>query len=393
VPLDQLYLSWQTVPCSREKIQIFFTAVPRKVIDSLVKTLHKAGLVPVRMTIKPLALTKLVPVNTAIIIDVQPGEFDIIILSDGIAQPIRTVNFSIEEQSLEDNLEMVTTDLERTVNFFNTNNPEKTLNDSVPVYVSGDLIGQANLQKILAEILERQIIELSAPFQVPEQMNVSRYIVNEAMIAGPTNSVRYSTFHVANMNVLPAHYLPKPISLVKVLGIPTIVVLISIIVLLVMYIQNTTANISAMQSQLNIINQTINQMTIQKTELKKEVKNLESQANNLKMDYDTLQLAQNSIFTDQEHINGDLNLTLNRLPANITLNKVTLTGDNLEIEGTAPDENNVYVYAKTILYYARQLDLSHRYSETTVTSITIPPPKEPYEGPTIEFKLTFQREN
>jgi hypothetical protein len=269
VPLDQLYLSWQPVPCSRGKIQVFFAAVPRKVVDSLVKTLHKAGLAPVRMTIKPLALTKLIPVNTAIILDVQPGEFDIIILSDGIAQPIRTVNFPGEEQSLEDNLEMVTTDLERTINFFNTNNPEKTLNDSVPVYVSGDLIGQANLQKILSEILERQIIELNVPLKDPEQMNIARYIVNTAMIAGSTNSVRCSTFPIANMNLLPALYMPKPVSLVKVIGIPAVMVLISIIVLVVIYIQNTTTNISAMQSQLNIINQMINQMTIQKTELKK----------------------------------------------------------------------------------------------------------------------------
>ncbi len=79
------------------------------------------------MVIKPLALTKALTVNTAILIDVQPAEFDIVIVSDGIPQPIRTVTLPNEELSWEQKLDMITSDLDRTIKFFDTNNPEKPL--------------------------------------------------------------------------------------------------------------------------------------------------------------------------------------------------------------------------------------------------------------------------
>jgi Tfp pilus assembly PilM family ATPase len=68
VPLDQLYISWHTLPCPKGRVQVFIAATPRKIADSLVETLHAAGLEPRRMSIKPLLLTKAATVNTAILV-------------------------------------------------------------------------------------------------------------------------------------------------------------------------------------------------------------------------------------------------------------------------------------------------------------------------------------
>ncbi len=37
VPLDQLYLTWRTIPCPKGRIQVFIAATPRKTADSLVQ--------------------------------------------------------------------------------------------------------------------------------------------------------------------------------------------------------------------------------------------------------------------------------------------------------------------------------------------------------------------
>src|SRR4030042_939858 len=51
VPVEQLYLSWQTVAISADKLQAFMVAVPRHVADMIIRILHQAGLKPYMMDI------------------------------------------------------------------------------------------------------------------------------------------------------------------------------------------------------------------------------------------------------------------------------------------------------------------------------------------------------
>ena len=44
--------------------------------------------------------------------------------------------------------------------------------------------------------------------------------------------------------------------------------------------------------------------------------------------------------------------------------------------GLHPTTIDVYTYAQDILQYARELDSSQRYSETTISSISVLPPPE-----------------
>ena len=55
VPLEQLYLSWQTLPSPRGEALIYLAASPRNSVDTLISTLRKARLKPRLMDLKPLA--------------------------------------------------------------------------------------------------------------------------------------------------------------------------------------------------------------------------------------------------------------------------------------------------------------------------------------------------
>src|SRR4030042_1830366 len=94
VPVEQLYISWQTVSISEGKLQAFMVAMPRHVADTVIRIVHQAGLKPYMMDIKPLALARLAREPNAVIVDVQPSEFDIVIMAARMPQPIRTVPFS-----------------------------------------------------------------------------------------------------------------------------------------------------------------------------------------------------------------------------------------------------------------------------------------------------------
>ena len=403
MPLDQLYLSWHNVPCPKGRIQVFMAATPRKTADSLIKTLHEAGLEPYRMAIKPLALTKALPVNTAILIDLQPTEFDILVMTGGIAQPIRTITLPSEAQTAEQKLEMIASDLDRTIQFFDTNNPEKALNAAVPIYVSGELINQAELQGNLAQRSGHPVLPLPVILKGAEQIELGRYMVNIALAIDSSPQVREATFPVANLNVLPAPYQPKPMSLAKVVGIPAGVALAGLVIPVVMSMQSSAASIANMESQMAITNQMINQKTSQRNDLQKSVTDLGKQAAAVKKNSENLNQALARVITQQEHVNGDLAVTLDKLYPTIFLNNITEDGTTLILEGRAPNEQDIYAYAQVILSTAGSSDLSQRFQETVVTQISnkeqIPdlhitdnqdPPPTPIGG-TINFTLTFLR--
>jgi type IV pilus assembly protein PilM len=401
VPLDQLYLSWQSIPGHKERSQVFMVAIPRKTADSLVKTLKIAGLEPSRMAIKPLSLTKVLAYNTVILVDLQPDEFDIVILSGGVPQPIRTVKLPSGETTWEQKINTLASDLSRTMKFYDTNNPDKKLSANVPIYVSGELTQKTDVQKALSDITGHQVCELLPVVKSPERIDLGYYMVNITMALKIASSVSGNAYPVSSLNVLPVPYQPKPISLTKVTGIPGGIALAGIVIPLVMLMQTANTNIESMENQLAVTNQIIVQKTAQRLELKKNITELEKKSAAAKITYEKTKKPLDNIRSNQEIINGDVLITLSSLSPDVSLTSLSETGNMLMIRGEAPSENDVSSYARAIIEYARTLDLSNRFSESTISSIKITPIKqelEPSENQVqgaekkkIEFLLTFQR--
>jgi Tfp pilus assembly PilM family ATPase len=397
VPLDQLHLFWHTIPGSKGKIRIYMAATPRKSIDSLVKVLRGAGLDISRMAIKPLALTKLIPVNSAVMIDLQPCEYDILIMVDGVAQPIRTITLPSEALSLERKFNMIISDLDRTITFYNTNNQQNPLDPKVPVYVSGELIGKTEFQDMLSRQTNRPVFTLFPPLKGFDQVDLENYSINLAMAVKTAPQGREALFPLADMNLLPVIYQPKPISLAKVIGIPGAIAFVGLVIPMVMMMQNVTSQVDATQHQLDLTNQSISKNMTQRAGLTKKVNDLQVQANSVKAASGQFQLVTDYLDTRQEWISGDLMLLLNRLGPTITLNSITLSQGGLVLQGDAPNKNDVQLYARTVLQYIRDLDSSNRYSRSiaytlTVTEDTAPTPDNIMPEGKILFSLSFTRE-
>ncbi len=393
VVLDQLYLSWRPVGSPKGRTQLFIAATPRKIADSMIKTLRLAGLNPDRVTVKPLALTRALPVNSAILIDLQPGEFDIVILADGIAQPIRTVVLPEETISWEEKLAMIASDLERTIKFHDTNNPETPLTASVPVFVSGTFIEKPEMVKPLADATGRPVTLLRPALKGSEQLDMSRYGVNAAMILGPQGKIREATFPVASLNMLPGPYKPKPISITKVVGIPGGVVLAGILVPLLMMLQNNTANIANLQSQLDNTNQMVAQQSKRQSALNASIADLNHKVAAAQAISQNLDLVLQALHNQQGYVNGDIQVTLKNLPPQISISNISESVDRLTITGSAPTESDVRQYAQTILDYARSLAQSNRFSQSTVSSLHFNTPASQNGTSLVDFNLTFARGN
>jgi len=362
VELEELYLSWQTIPAPEGKTQVFLVAVPRRTVDALLRVLRQVGITPSFLDIKPMALARAVKEPTAIIVDAHPAEFDIVIMAGGVPQPIRTVSFPGEALTWPAKLPMIRDELDRTIKFYNANNPENPLDSGVPIYVSGELAEESELWQSLSDDLGHPASPLPSPLTYPEQFSAGRYMVNIGLALKELSAGKETGLAVADLDSLPAAYHPRPISVGRVVVLPGIVVVACVLVFLFMLFQDTSANTESMRSQLDMTNQVLIHKQLQKQELTDDVARLEETVTGVEASEATFVMAVDSLDMRRRVVNGDLDATTSSLPVTVNLTSISHAGNTLTIKGNAPDEAKV-------LHYAERLSATLRFSEVVIAGI------------------------
>ncbi|KPK24578.1 MAG: hypothetical protein AMJ70_01600 [Dehalococcoidia bacterium SG8_51_3] len=362
VSSEQLYLQWQSIPAPEGKLQVFLVAIPRTAADALFNTVRLAGLKVDVMDMKPMLLARIVNDTMAIIVDVQPKDYDIVIMGNGIPQPIRTVSFSKETLPWPEKITQIQDDVTRTIEFYNANNPETPIATTLPVLVSGELAGEAKQCQVLSEGLSRPVQPLSLPLESPDGLDRHLYMANMGLVLKKIAPLNGSGLLANELNLLPAVYQPEPISLTRILVIPGAVIAIGLLLLLALMIQNTYSDISEMRGQLNTSNNLLQQRMSQRqiyadaiAELQKEIASAETSGGNFA-------LAVSRLETQSEAVNSNLLVTVNSLPDTVSLTSINQNRKILTISGRAPSETEV-------LSYLRVLEDSGRFSRITITNL------------------------
>jgi len=377
MPLEQLYLSWQTIPAPEGKTQVFLVAIPCNMADVLLKVLHQAGLKPYLMDLKPLLLARTVKEATAVIVDVQPTEFDIVVMADGVPQPIRTVSLPSEALSWQEKLPVIKNDLDKTIKFYNSNNPEKPLASSVPIFVSGELAGEPELCRSLSAELGYPVLPLPTPqLKYPEGLDLNRYMVNIGLVLKELPSEKETGPSVANLNTLPAPYQPTSLSLTKIFALPGTATAIGLLVLMVMFVQGASAEIASMRGQLDTTSQLFQQRLSQRQELMESVVELEKKVAETEASSDNFTAAFDSLERQNRGVNGNLEVAVSSLQGAISLTSISHASSIMTLNGWSPSEAE-------LLSYLRSLDTSRRFSEITFTSIGR------IEGEGVDFTLAL----
>jgi len=374
VPLEQLYISWQTIPSPEEKTQVFLVAIPRETADALFKGLHKAGIGADLMNLKPLLLARMVTEATAIIVDVQTAEFDIVIMTEGVPQPIRTILFPSEAVSWQEKLATISSELDRTLTFYNSNNPESPLESSIPIFVSGELADESELCQTLSDEVGHPVLPLLSPLDCPEGFAPSHYMVNIGLALQEFSSGKEAGVSAVSLNVLPVPYQPKPISLTNILvpsgaGVATV-----LLALLVMLTQITSADIASIRGQLNTTDQLLQQKLSQRQALAGKIAKLNKKISEAEASRDSLSSAAGSLEKQKTRIILAMEVAIESLSGNVILSSISYADSILTISGRAPD-------GKIAVSYFRRLDRSGRLGEVGIQNMS------PVEGESIGFTL------
>jgi len=381
VPPEQLHISWQILSSDESRMRAFIVAMPRQTTDYLLNVLEKAGLKPYYMDIKPLALARLVKEKTAILIDVQETECDIVILSDGFPQPMRTISFPSDSLSYEEKQMIVKDELKRTVQFFNSNNPENVLDPETKVYISGEFADDPESFGALSTEFGYSVSPLISPLKCPKQLDPSHYLVNVGLAL--KELPRESGSLIANINTLPGGLLPKPISRDRLLAIPAVVAGVAVIAAFVFIIQNTASNISATNEQLVANNYIIDKKTQDKQDLMGEIDVLEQQIQNYKSINESLAVTYEYLGILSDLGTYDMKAAVDNTVSGITLLSIDYNETMLRVLGSSSTEEE-------IIRYARNLEDTNRFSEVTITHVS---DTENDEGQIIkEFTLNMSLE-
>ncbi len=344
VPLEQLYLSWQTLPSPRGETLVYLTASPKNSIDALISTLRKAGLNPYLMDLKPLALARTITEPRAIVIDLQPTSFDIIVMAEGIPQVVRSLPLA-QEAPLEKKMPLIREELNRAITFYNSSHKDKPIEAAVPLLVCGELAEQQDAWKLLLGKQERPIQVLPSPMEIAEGFPASQYMTSIGLALKELTPEKGAAYSLVNFNTLPETYIPKPRPISEVLLIPVIIGGIALVTLGAFFNIATSHHTTALRSELASINQMVISQHVQSKDviaLNKEVSSLEKIAAIFTNTLDEFGVVRDEVNDDLAEINEGLRI------GEVDLVSVDDDTETITVECLAADEDAVFSYAEDL---------------------------------------------
>ena len=131
-----------------------------------------------------------------------------------------------------------------------------------------------------------------------------------------------------------------------------------------MTVQDAAANIQSVQSQLESTNFILEKKQSQMKELTGKITAAEKKLAGLESSRDLYMKALASINYEGDRINGDLEASVDTLVTDLALSNIGHDGGGLRLQGTAGSEQEV-------MEYARNLDATGRFSEITISNISM----------------------
>ncbi len=206
---DTLYLSWQAITSEEDPQRVLVTAVPREVIDSEIQSLRATGIHPYQLELKAMALARAVNREQALVLNIEPSSFDIIVVVNGVPEIMRTAAWDPENLTEEEQVEHLAQALEMTTDFYNLHSPELPVDPTACLFVTGQLSGDPVLSDNLQARTRYPVEPLAPALKCPAHLPVSRYAVNIGLAlkgTAPSENVGQGSPLLPDINLLPPAY-------------------------------------------------------------------------------------------------------------------------------------------------------------------------------------------
>lgn len=365
LPLEELYLSWQAIGIEHDNLDFFVVGVPRNLIDTMVQTLEEAGVEPYIMDLKPLALARAAGRENAIIVDLEPDYFDIVLVANGIPAIMCALTPRGEGATLEDNIQRLADELSKTVNFYNSNHPENPLSPTIPLLLTGELSTNAAAGKLIQALLEYPVDTLVPLLKSPPSLPIALYAANIglALKKVPCKAVpkgEVTQFRDINLNILSpklrAEAHPMPMRYI----ILSLVLIIAAGLLLPMYRLKSQADAATMhlRTELSRVEQELRQARLALN----AAEQIEDTIAEIVNDVDTLEQEHRDILGKRGDYANTLTLVTDALPSGAYFTSMEIHTNKVTVEGKADS-------FFTVISYAMALEAQTGFSEVRIAEI------------------------
>jgi type IV pilus assembly protein PilM len=381
VPIDQVYLSYQTLPAPAGDTRVFLAAFPRNTTDALLRTLQKAGLRASVLDLAPLALCRTVDAPEAVVVDVRSSSLDIAVMVDRVPQVIRSLSIPGEEaHSLAERLPSIIEEVGRTITFYNSSHRDKPLAETMPIFVSGDLVAAPDAWQSLGGPAGYPVSALESPMEPFEGFDASQFTVNIGLALKQLPLEKEeANFSIVNFNALPQAEKPKkkmsPISIL----VPIVIVLgIGAVFYLYNMVRNDDARNDLVRSQLELIQLQIPQQQEAIAALMGEIEEIEPLVEPVEAEASAFNTMYSTIVQGRNQIDQDLTQTVHLTSEEVALiyggdeivgysspiseARIEHIGDRVMVVGESQEVDAIFQYAK-------DLRSSGRFSQVIISSI------------------------
>lgn len=254
---DRLYISWQTVTAGEGKQNALVVGVPREMIDSAMQSLRAAGINPSILELKAMALTRVVKKEQAIILNIEPASFDIIMAVNGVPEIMRTLPWQQDKLTEEDKAEHLALNLGLTVDFYNLRHPDAHLDPATPLFITGQMSEDATLGENLQARLGYPIEPLVPPLECPENLPISQYAVNIGLALRetvPSENLGEGSYSPLDINLLPQAYLPWKPSAKQIYLFGALIATIALLLPLYQITSDTMGKTAILETKYTLLN-------------------------------------------------------------------------------------------------------------------------------------------
>jgi len=253
---DKLYFAWQTIGAEEGERQALLVGVPRDALDNELRALKAVGINPQVVELKTMALTRAVNKEQALILNIEPSSFDIIIVVNGVPEIMRTIPWQQDNLTIEDTVEHLAVTLEMTVDFYNSHHLETPLDPATPLFITGQMSTEPALMEKMQDRLDYPVEPLAPPLECPAYLPVSQYAVNIGLALRKAASAKNSgqgRLLPLDINFLPEAYRPWRPTSRQLYSVAVVVIAIALLFPLFDVASETIGKTASLQAEFDLL--------------------------------------------------------------------------------------------------------------------------------------------
>jgi type IV pilus assembly protein PilM len=178
VPVEELYLSHQVISESGDRQRVYVLGVPRDIVEAHISAFQMAGIQLKAMDLKPLALVRAVNQRNVVIADLENENFHVMVVRDAIPDITRSAVLHREGLDLQQKARRLVEEVIRTIDFYNHSHPDRPLESSVPVFLTGGLTATPSVNKTIEAEMGYTVEMPKPPLVYPEALPLHEFMVN-----------------------------------------------------------------------------------------------------------------------------------------------------------------------------------------------------------------------